>query len=225
MAAVIALIIVLLIAVVIFIEVFSPQANAPKPKEEYLTKLNKYVDGRMEKIEGMTNAYRINFEMDGGQFTFEDVEEKSINSTIDKVFLKINTESKINLFFTERKQRTQIRTGMVIASDIPERGGEEEVELKVPKSLDMFEVHTNAPALINLLFQNPQVASFLSELKNADQRGSPFIPFKITNGWVVLSFYKESMFHPNIMELSKEVATIEKYVDPLLIIDNLIRTN
>ena len=225
MAAIIALIIVLLIAVVIFIEVFSPNANVQKPKEDYLTKLNKYVGGRLEKIEGMKNAFRIYFDMDGSSFIFEDIEEKSINTNIDKVFLRINTESKINMFFTERKQRTQIRTGMVIASDIPESSPDEEVQLKVPKSLEMFDVHTNAPALINILFRTPQIASFLSGLKNVDQRGSPFVPFKINEGWVTLSFYKESMFHPNLTELSKEVAAIEKFVDPLLIINKIIRTN
>jgi hypothetical protein len=187
---------------------------------EFLQKLEKFLDGRLETIDNQENSFRINFTFEGQPFVYEDIEDKGFKDKNYKAFLKAQTSQQLTLNFTEKGQSTRIRSEIFLASEIPNEPIQESIKVHVPNSLQDFNIHTNNPVRANKLLEEKKIAHIFSVFKNVDKRGNPFMSLAIIDGMVILEFHSAPSYKPNLKALRDSIRSVEDYLDTLLVVIN-----
>ncbi len=209
-----AIIFVGLLGVLIFLSgYFSSQK---KTRDQFLKELANLLGGKLEPIADLDNSYRISFNFENHDFTFDDIEEKGFTVTINKALLKVSTPTKFNLTFIEQEEKATMRSSIVLASQIEEENVSAVAKVNLPKSLKGLKVSTNDPLLANRLLDDSKVANIFSGFKNLDVRGYPSVSLKIVDGIISLEFGLLATFRPSLTELRSHIAQLENYLDILL---------
>lgn len=206
------------LAGIILLGVRSPLKK--RTREGYLQDLAKFLEGELEPIEegALDNSFRVRFKFSGEEFVYEDTEELGFKSKIYKGYLKIKTPSKLTLTFTEKKRSTKIRTDIFIASEISTQQLEKHIRPNVPDHLKDFKVFTNDSLEANKLLEDKKISNIFKQFKNINSRGYPFSSIGIIDGAVILEFFSDRAFSPNLASLWSDVASIENYLNKLMVI-------
>ena len=115
-------IVVLILGVLILAKVVQSKLNS---REEFLDKLAKFLESKLEPMEGLDNSYKLRFIFDGKEFVYEDIEEKRFKGKAHKAYLKIKAPGNLHLNFTEKKRTGNLRSEIFIASQIPDQAQDE----------------------------------------------------------------------------------------------------
>lgn len=203
---------------IIFLSAKSPFEK--KTREQFLQELTAFLEGTLEPFgdEAYGRSFRILFRFGGEEFVFEDLEKHGFRDKVYIAYLKVKTPSRLTLTFTEKRRSARIRTDIFMASEISTRQVEDHVLLQVPKYLKDLKVSTNDPVGANRLFEDKKTAAVFRRFKNVDSRGYPFLSIGIVDGTVILEFYSEKTFNPNLSGLWADIASIEGYLDKLTVI-------
>ena len=200
-------------------------SSVSMPREQYLVELERYLEGKVERLPDLPQSYRINFMYSDRNFIYEDVFEKGFSGDSYKVFLRASTSSAFTLYFIQRERKDRILTGEHPFSPDPGKNdlAEETPKLKLPRSLNMFNVQTNNMGWVNKLLVHRKASRVFAEFKNVDSRGSPFNSLKILDGQIVLEFHSKPVFYPNVYGLYKSISSIEDYLDKLVVVIQAIK--
>ena len=217
-------VIIALMSGIVFVS--SKGAVKHKTREDFLQDLIKHVEGKFEPLADPKGACKIRFTFENKEFVYEDTFSKGFSDVLtNKVFFKIQTLSRVNLSFTERRKNQKIITGdIVIASQIKDEGPGKEV-VKSPKGLEEFEIHTNSAAIVNRFLRNEKVAGILMKFKNHDQRGQPSMLFKMINGEMIFEFDAVGAFKPSLAVLKSNIALIENYLDAMCLLVDVMESS
>lgn len=208
---------IILFGVLVFLSGYF--SNKKKTKEESLKEIIRVFGGTREPIPNLENSYRIRLKFENQDFIFEDLEERGFREIVNKVFLKIKTNTSLNLTFTELEKATTMRSPIVLASQIKE----EDIvvtgmKIYLPKPLKDLKVNTNDAVLVNKLFEDDKIADIFIGFKNTDTRGYPSVSLKIVEGILTLEFGSRPTFRPSLLALRSHVSSLEDYLETLLII-------
>lgn len=211
MTWIIILIFFLLVGGIIFVSSQSPSTR--KPREEFLKELASFWEGELKALEGGADSFQITFNFKGRKFIFEDIIEKGFKDKINRVVLKAATSTGLDLYFTQREQKSvQMKT--IIVSDIPDEPLKEAEKINLPLGLKDFNAHTNNPRLLNKIFEDTKTTAILTQFKNVDIRGYSKMPLRIQEGSIILEFYTEAgLSKPHVSTLYSNVSSLEKYLE------------
>ena len=73
-------------------------------------------------------------------------------------------------------------------------------------------------AMVKALLEDPKVAAIFSEFKNFDTRGYPFMSLRFFDGVMILEFYENIIYKPNLPTIMGSVSNIENNIKKLLYI-------
>ena len=191
-----------------------------KTRKAFLQELADFLEGKLEPIEQEhhENSFRIVFKFSGEEFIYEDFENQGFKDKVYKAFLKVKTPSKLTLTFTEKKHSTKIKTDIFLASEVSTDYVNEHVQFQVPKSWGALHAFTNDPADANELFEDKRIVSVFKQFKNVNTRGYPFLSIKIVEGEVILEFFSAKSVKPSLTALRADTASIEDYLEKLLVV-------
>ncbi len=214
MTWVIIVILVLLVGGIIFIS--SQSSPAQKPRIQFLKELADFWEGKLEALPGDPDSFQIHFNFEGRDFVFEDILEKGFKDKVNRVSLKTTTSTNVDLYFTQKEQKSvQMKT--MIVSDIPDEPLKDIEKLNLPSGLKELNPHTNNFKLVNNLFEDAKTAAILTQFKNVDARGYSKMPLKIRQGVIILEFYTEGwVARPHISALYNNVSSLEKYLEKIV---------
>ena len=194
-----------------------------KSRKEFLTELSDFWEGELKPLEGQEESFKVEFNFEGRKFIFEDVEEKGFKDKINRVYLKLPTALDLNLYFTQKEQRSvQMKT--MIVSEIPDEPIKEDTKVNVPKELKDFHVHTNNPRAANKILEDLKARRILARLKNMDSRGYPSIPLRILGGVIILEFYAEGSIKPRLSQIYHNISALEHHLKTLFDLDRVLET-
>lgn len=185
-----------------------------KTQEEYLKEFTKFVEGKCEPLPDYENSFRIIFDFEGRLFEFDGIEDKGLQETRYKAFLKTKTKSDLTVSLTEAPRAT-IRSTIVQASQISDQPIEAVV---VPRELKQFSIFTNHVRELNALLADPKILDIFKHFKNTGPRGEPVMTLRIQDGWISLEFSSSVTIKPSWFELQQGVARIERYLDQMRIL-------
>ena len=191
-------------------------------RENFLEALAVFMESKVKAIEGREHDFRVDFRFEGGDYTFDDVEETGFSGKLNKAYLKAKINNNFVLSFTEKEIRRTITTEIFKASDIEEGKTTKEVKVEIPKVLQNFNVHTNNPKLTSYFLNDPKVVGIFASFKNLDARGYSSMALKILNKEVMLEFNTLPGYHPNLSLLRTNVSSIEEYLDQLAVLVKFI---
>ena len=69
----------------------------------FLEALAVFLESKVKPIEGKEHGLRIDFRFEGGDYTFDDVEETGFSGKINKAYLKAKINGNFVLSFTEKQ--------------------------------------------------------------------------------------------------------------------------
>jgi len=218
MAWLMILIILLFVGGIVLLSAKSPLET--KTREQFLQELAAFLHEKLEPIEDEEhkNSFRIRFEFDGESFVYENLEKQGFKGKIYKSYLKVKIPSKLTLTFTEKRRSMRIRNDIFIASEISAQDIDKSIQLQVPKSLKDMNVFSNDPAEANRIFEDRRIEAIFRQFKNVDDRGYPFLSIGIVDGAVILEFYPQERFTPNLSALQSDIASIEDLLEKLIVV-------
>ncbi|GEM_PF-1246071 len=210
------IVITALIGGIIFV---ANRSSVPKKdRKGRLKELTQLVEGRMEEIPGKRACYRVRFDFEGYAFVFEDLVEQGIENLLNRACLKVSTKAGFSLDFTEKERTLRITADVVIMSEIKDAPVVPKIKVVTPPELGDLEIFTDDPAMVNEFFKQRKVVKIFKAFQNKDNRGFVFNALRIKDGVVMLEFYANSTFQPNLDIFWHNIYSIEDYADKLLII-------
>lgn len=215
-----ALLVFLLFSGIILLSTKSPLKK--QNREEFLRELAKFLEGTLEPIgDGEeSGSFQIRFKYKNEEFHYEDLETGGFKGRVNKVYLRIKTSSKLTLTFTEKKRSTKIRSDIFIASEVSARYMDTQYQLQVPEHLKDLKVFANDTSEANKILEDKRITDIFKKFKNIDTRGYPFLSLGIISGVVTLEFHSVKTCKPNISALREDMASIDDYLEQLLIISH-----
>lgn len=189
-----------------------------KSRGDFLKALSKLVDGNIEPILERSDSFRIKYNLDGVNFTFEDIQDRGFRAPINKAYLKVKTGQPFDLYFTSKEGSKKFGYNIVLASQVPLESERQKVKVELPRELSVFDVVTNNPVKAIALFEDERIVDLFLNYKNQDNEGYIFISLKIVIGEIVLEFHPVGGLKPNLLSLYKNIPNIENYSDQLLML-------
>jgi len=220
------MIIIIVVIAVLFIAILLLTGHVPGKKisrEEFLTKFEKHVEGKKASIEGFENSFRIDFNFEGHKFFVEDIESIGFKDKVYKFYLKYQMDNKLTLGFSEKMTEVTVRSDIIIVSDLPKQAGENKAKVFIPQVFSDMKIYSNNIELANRLLADNKIVSILTQYKNTDNRGIPFLSLKIVEGVISIQFHESSILKPSLFALQRELAILEEYLDHLIFIANKLR--
>jgi len=191
-------------------------------RKKYLSGLAHLVEGQMTLIDGTENSFRIQFRYRDRDFLYEDIIEKGFQDhSLHRGYLKLGTQTNLVLSFTERERSSIISSGTQVDSTTAWRRNLN--RSRQAKTLKSFGIYTNNQPFVDALMADDEVVSVFAGLKNVDHRGHPFMALDIREGDLVMRFYSEAGYHPNLFDLENNVSKIENYLGILMKMADRIR--
>ena len=221
------IIFLIIVIVVVFFFLRGTSLSKKKTREQALQDLTHFLEGTREPIAAEDDAscsYRIRFQFGGEPFIYEDHEKQGFKNKVYEAYLRVKTPSTLTLAFTEKQRSTTIRTDIFIASDISSQDAAIYKKLHIPKVFKDLNVSTNDTDFANALFEDWKITDTFKRFKNVDSRGYPFLSIGIVKGEVILVFHEESKFNPSLMSLYSDIASMEDYLDQMLILVKKLKT-
>ena len=212
-------VIILLVAGIVFFSLTT--SGRKKTREQFLKEMAEFMEGSWEPVQTtqQLNAFKVIFNFEGENFTYEDLEEVSFREKLLKGYLKCQTSSLLDLYLTEKEKSEKIiQPDLHFPSQKSGQDFKEKVKIRMPKSLKHFHVYTNNPQDTNALLDNDKIAQIFAGFRNRDSRGRSFSSIKILHGEVILEFSSSVVYSPNRSDLVNNVASIENYTKKLLAI-------
>lgn len=213
---------------IVYINWKSPEPEKKQAsRESVLKSLADFLEAEVNPIENLENSYRINFEFDGINFVYEDLEDVGFQGKILRASLKTKTTKSLTFKFSENtKTRKIINRKIILASEINTDSAPKEFRLIVPKELAKFEVITDDIATANKLMANDFIVKNFLKYKNVDSRGYPSITLRISEGMLILDFHFASGMEPNLRHIYSNVKHIENVIaDIIPVLKEINRTN
>ena len=193
-------------------------------REQYLVDLERYLEGKVERLPDLPQSYRINFNYADKSFIYEDVFEKGFSGDSYKVFLRVPTSVDFTLYFTQKERKDKILGAVNPFAQAGKKDlGKEEPKLRLSRAFSMFNIQTNNIDWVNRLLTHRKAARVFAEFKNVDSRGSPFNSLKIMDGQIVLEFHSKPVFYPNVRGLYNSIGSIEEYLDKMVTVVQAIK--
>ncbi|MBU0467795.1 MAG: hypothetical protein KKD07_10460 [Candidatus Omnitrophica bacterium] len=186
-----------------------------KTREKYLQEMEKQLEGKCELMEGSGNSFKIDFTYDGNSYVYEDIEEKGLNESFYKAYVKAMKEDGLVLEFVEKQKRRTVKTDIFIASDVIDQEGEVSKDLELPKEFASFTVYSNDYLLAGQLLQDQKASNIFREFINKDPMGYYYVSLKMDKEAAVLEFASSAASNPNIYYLKSEPSSIEQYLGKL----------
>lgn len=186
-----------------------------KTREKYLQEMEKQLEGKSELMQGSGNSFRIPFTYDGHSYVYEDIEEKGLNESFYKAYLKAIKDDGLVLEFIEKQKRRSVKTDIFIASDVLDQDGQVSKDFDLPKEFAPFTVYSNDYLLAGKLLQDSKVVNIFREFINKDPLGYYYVSLKMDKEAVVLEFASTAASTPNIYYLKSDPSSIEQYLDKL----------
>lgn len=214
-------IIIAVIAVIAAIVVLVVLPDDEDKRKKYLTKLTQLVEGQMAEIEGAENSFRIRFRYHERDFVYEDILDKGFQEQpVQRGYLKLATGTDLVLSFTERERASLISGDSQFSASSAWRKNLN--RSRQAKKLKSFGIYTNNQAFADALMDDDEVINIFADFKNVDHRGHPFMAMEILNGELVLRFYSQAGYQPNLFDLESNVSKIENFLGILLKMAELI---
>lgn len=191
-----------------------------KTREQYLGELAKFVEGKIEPIENgvYENSFRMQFEYEGQQFIYEDIEKQGFKGKVYFAYLKVKTTSTLTLTISAKDQPLKMVSKIFLASEV----SAEKIGSSNPfVTLDFLKdchVYTNNNRMASRFLGDKKISAIFKKMKNLDSARRPFMPIEIVNGMVTLTFSSDPQFHPNLTQLMSDVGSISDHADRLLMI-------
>lgn len=207
---------------IIFLGGYKPGKNIDR--EDFIAKVEDYVEGEREPIGEFDEAYKVDFTFEGDKFSFEDSFVMGFNGPVRKVHLKCIVDNNFTLNFTEKQVNATVRSEMLLASEIPDELPDKGPQIKAAKEFDEFVIQTNDIPLTNKILNDKRVISVFMGYKNKDNRGRPYFSIKIMQGVIALHFHNSAILNPSLLALQSEVSTLENYIDKIMVIANKIKS-
>ena len=193
-----------------------------KDRKGRLQELARFVEGRMEEIPGKRACYRVAFDFEGYPFVFEDLVEQGMDDLLNRAFLKVPTKARFSLDFTEKERTLRITADVVIVSEIKDAPIVSKIKVVTPPALGDLEIFTDDPAMVNEFFKRRKIVKIFQTFQNKDNRGFVFNALRIKDGMVMLEFYANSTFQPNLDVFWHNIYSIEDYAEKLLFVAKTI---
>lgn len=209
-------VIVLLVLGIIILKGYRPGAKVSR--NDYLTKFQGYVNGQKRVIEGRDNSYAVDFNFEGFQFSFEDIEDVGLNNTAYKVMLKHKMDNNLSLGFMEKQINATVRSNILIVSDLPRNIEQDRIRLIVPDQFKDMQIYSDNTEMANKLLDDKKIVSIFLQYKNRDSRGKPLESLSITDGVITLQFHNSSILNPSLHTIQSELANLEYYLDDIMTI-------
>jgi len=206
----------LLVISIIFVNLKNPFQK--KTREQYLQELAHFLEGKVEPIEDKENSFRISFNFENYKFVFEDIELLGFGAKDTKGQLIAETSRHLNFGFVETREKTSIKSGIMLASEIVDEPARKIVKVRLPESLSKFTANTNDPTTANRLMQDERVVQVFESYRNKDARGYHTISLRIVDGKVILEYQRSGITKPSLLGLIGDTASIESDIRKLLII-------
>ena len=202
-----------------------------KTRQEYLQEMASFIEGNLEPIPEKEDSFRIIFNFERNNFSFEDVVEKGFRGDINKAFLRKRIEliggkkdePLLFLVFTEKKKGAAVRSETLIVSDIPNDFFAKNSKVQIPEVLVGFDVQTNNKKVINKLFANRKAVDIFKKYISRDHRGNLRSSLKIVDGYIILEFLDGDGTRSNLSSLKGDIPSLEDYLDDLIFIVDLIK--
>lgn len=217
----IVLLIVGILVAIILLSRESPQGEGLRKK--YLEAMAKFVGSALEKSQLYDNSYQINFRYEGTEFSFEDIEEQAFQNRTYKGFLKAKTPIKLTLRFTE-KSRTVTRSDVTALSNFVTVWAQDKGQVGLPKVLKDFHIYTNNSEMTRKLLEDDRIVKVFAKFKDVDSRGHPVMSLEITEGVVTIKFQPPGNLKPNLLDLQRNVPSLEDYLADLLLFVEKFKT-
>ncbi|HLF17973.1 MAG TPA: hypothetical protein VI749_03650 [Candidatus Omnitrophota bacterium] len=221
MAVIITVIVLLMVGAIIYLK--RPSQKEIKTRDEFLSELVEFVEGKLEPLEGFENSFKISFNFEGHSLVYEDMELPGFKAKSNKCFLKAPVPQKFDLQFQEKEQSAKI-----IQSNAPAYGKGETHraggKVELPSKLKRFDVSTNDYQLANRFLSQAKVVQILGEYDNVDFRGNHFIAIKIIRGEIILEFYTEGRYHPNLGSVKNNIHLFDDHIKNVLTLKKILGT-
>ena len=208
------LVIILIFGALVFLNLHSP--NREDVREKYLEDLTRFLEGRKEKLEQPDNSFRIVFQHNDREFSFEDIEDYGFQTSAYKGFLKRQTTSKLTMSFTEGTKAMLRSEGQTVQDGWIDHSG----EVRMKKPLNRFHLYTNNAEVASKLINDLEVFNVFKEFMNEDMRGHPIMSLEILEGVITLRFHPQGYLKPNLIDLRSNVTTIERFFDKLVLVED-----
>ncbi len=179
-----------------------------KSRDDLLNDLNRVLEGKLERLEGFENSYRISFTFEGYSFRYEDVESVGFKDKIYKSYLKIDTDTKLTLIFGEKHRTKLIQHAKSHSHGI----------VRLPKSFQDFGATSNNASLAEAFLDDPKVIKIFKKFAGFDPWGKPRMMIRVAEGAIVLSFDAEAGGLHKPLRYVTETSIIEEYLDQMIIL-------
>lgn len=200
----------------------NPFGQTKETREEFLDKLAKFLEGRVEPIKERDNSFRLYFKYYEKQFVFEDMLEAGFSKEVNNAYLKNKTNKTLNLKFKPIEKGGIVHSETLMVSRLNSANFQEKIEIKLPEELKVFKIETDDPIQVKALLENPQVAEILSYYKDSDVKGIHRMSLKIQNGVIFLEFQPSVMRHPSLVSLRTNYQLINDHLEKLSILSEAI---
>lgn len=210
------------IAAIIFFAASDPNMVV-KTSEDFVKKLETFLEAKAENLEGKKDCFKIYFLHDGFQLCYEDVQEPSFNDQIiRKAYLRLDSKTKFSMEFQEKQKRIGVHSDIMMTSKLVEAGANHLI-VKTPRQLDVFDISTNDNKKANRLLLDQKVLKTFVRFKNFDSKKHPYMSLYVVNGIIVLEFSSIESFEPNVYALQRNIPSLEDYSDILLFLNSEIQ--
>ena len=145
-----------------------------------------------------------------------------MDDLLNRAFLKVPTKARFSLDFTEKERTLRITADVVIVSEIKDAPIVSKIKVVTPPELGDLEIFTDDPAMVNEFFKRRKIVKIFQTFQNKDNRGFVFNALRIKDGMVMLEFYANSTFQPNLDVFWHNIYSIEDYAEKLLFVAKTI---
>jgi hypothetical protein len=196
-----------------------------RTRDEFLNDLCLYLKGELVPVANSENSFHLNFQYEGLDFVYEDIEGAGFYNKIYSAYLRVKTKSSLTLIFQEPTRQKLISKEVQLASNIIDDGSTQaRVKIDIPKSLKGFAVRTNDPLKTNRLLGDAKIADIFNDFQSFDSVGHPFMALSIVEGEVMLEFHPSGTFNPRPLYLQKNIKTLDDYLSKMAFIVEKIKS-
>lgn len=220
MNMIVVLVILALVSAIVIVNVVG--GEKPDKRKAFLDRFARIVESTFEPIEGYENAFRIRFDFEGKPFVYEDYEEKGLQITSYKGYLRLDTGKKFSLSFGEKK-RSSIRADVQSIDEVTNPWARGSDMVRLPKSLSELRASTNRPDVANEFLADDAVVKQYEKYKNVDSRGYHSLSLEINSGVMSLSFHPKPDMKPSLFKLRRDVASLLEHLKAMQLLDTKLK--
>jgi hypothetical protein len=187
-------------------------------RDDFLSQLEKYTEGRRTPIPELADSYRLDFDFEGHHFWYEDIQSEGFTQKVYKGLLRIQSNSDLNLIFVKKDRNKLLGGDLQMMSNISDSSVNKQNKVFTPVELKEFDIFTQTPYKVNLFLEDKKARSVLAKIKQFDRQGEPLMPISISDGVICLEFSLDDRVKLNRQALLESPQMMEGLADGLIVL-------